>query len=149
MTTVYGTTPTDPAISRILSLPHRSIAGLTPLPGRNSDDPYFGRVTGRERILSGLDNLFNTGGGERLMMPDYGLDLLEFLFEPLDSVIVGQIRDRVMEQIITYFGEEIQVLSLEVGITDNTKYNGAPGVVIMLKAIVTETDEPLTLTTEI
>jgi hypothetical protein len=145
MTIVYGSPPVESAVRRILSIPKRSITGLTPIPGNNSDDPYFGGVTGRDRLLNGLDTLFNTGGGERLMMPDFGLDLIEFLFEPLDSVIVGEIRDRVMSQIRTYFGDEIEVISLDVGFTENTKYRGAPGVIIRLSAIIIDTEEPLNL----
>ena len=149
MTIVYGVPPVNSVTNRILSLPHKSIAGLTPVPGNNSDNSYFGVVTGRDRVIAGLHTLFNTGGGERLMMPEFGLELESYLFEPLDSVIVGEIKDSIMGQIITFFGEEIEVVSLDVGLTENTKYRGIPGVYIKLRAKMIDTQESLTVNTEI
>jgi|6_EtaG_2_1085325.scaffolds.fasta_scaffold14778_2 phage baseplate assembly protein W len=148
MINTYGEIPTEAAATLIRSYREQATYGLTPLPGAGQDDPYFGRVSGRKRVLSGLDTLFNTGGGERLMMPDFGLDLQQYLFEPLDTVIIMQIRDKVMAQIITYFGDEIKVNNLSVSLTDKSKYRGVPGVLIVLNAEILVTEEVIDLTME-
>ena len=149
ITNLYGAPPTEAATALIRSYREQAVYGLNPLPGATSTDPYFGRTSGRKRVLSGLDTLFNTGGGERLMMPDFGLDLMQYLFEPLDSVIVMQIRDKVMQQILTYFGEEIKVNHLTVDLTDESKYRGVPGVLISLQVTILDTEEHVDLAMEL
>tara|TARA_R110002051_G_scaffold322945_3_gene415080 strand:- start:8316 stop:8765 length:450 start_codon:yes stop_codon:yes gene_type:complete len=149
MTELYGLPPTEAAATLIRSYREKATYGLTPLPGAGGNNPYFGRVTGRKRILAGLDTLFNTGGGERLMMPDFGLDLQQYLFEPLDAGIVMEIKNKVMDQILTYFGDDIEVTNLSVSLTDGSSYRGTPGVLIRLNAVILETDEQIDLSMEV
>ena len=148
MINTYGEIPTEAVATLLRSYREKATYGLNPLPGAGQDDPYFGRVSGRKRVLSGLDTLFNTGGGERLMMPDFGLDLQQYLFEPLYSTTVMQIKTKVMEQIITYFGDEIKVNNLSVELTDKSKYSGVPGILIVLNAEILVTEEVIDLTME-
>lgn len=149
VTNVYGVNPPRLFLNESYQANENKKYGMTPIPGSDPDEPYFGRVTGRERLLNGLDTLFNTGGGERLMMPDFGLDLKWNLFEPLDSVIIGEIRGDILNQIETYFGDEINIISLDVSISENSKYQGMPAVLIQLRAEEVEGSEIIDLTTEV
>ena len=43
---------------------------------------YFGNATGQELLKNNLQQLIKTEKGERVMLPDYGLALKKYVFEP-------------------------------------------------------------------
>jgi len=53
-------------------------------------------------INESLNILLSTSLGERVMQPRYGCDLHDYLFEPLNSSLIGFIRDRVENALIIY-----------------------------------------------
>lgn len=58
-------------------------------------------LTGKDDIQSSIEILLSTGLGERVMRPDYGLNLERLLFEPLDTTLETFIKD-VVERSILY-----------------------------------------------
>jgi phage baseplate assembly protein W len=83
-----------------------------------------GRVAGRvlmtadeEDIAASLKILFGTALGERFLVPAYGLDMHELLFEPMSTTLRTFIKDRVRTAILIH-EPRINLLALEVGSPD-------------------------------
>ena len=55
----------------------------------------------KDEIKQNLKNLLLTAPGERVMIPEFGVGLRNFLFEPRQHSIV-QIRQRIQNQITRY-----------------------------------------------
>lgn len=50
-------------------------------------------------ITNSLKNLFNTRPGQRFLFPKYGLDLNQFLFEPITNVNAQDIGERIVRSV--------------------------------------------------
>lgn len=59
-------------------------------------------VEAKEDIEQSLEILLNTSLGERVMQPDYGCNLKDYQFEPMNASLVGQLRDLVANAILYY-----------------------------------------------
>tara|TARA_R110000824_G_scaffold8320_1_gene37551 strand:+ start:12143 stop:12643 length:501 start_codon:yes stop_codon:yes gene_type:complete len=64
---------------------------------------YFGQATGIELIQNNLLQLIKTEKGERVMLPDYGLALQKYLFEPLDETTFDLLKQDILKNIRKYF----------------------------------------------
>lgn len=54
-------------------------------------------VTGIQSIYQSLDNLLKTNKGDRLFNPNYGSDLENLLFEPLDELTAFSIYNNIIK----------------------------------------------------
>jgi uncharacterized protein len=86
--------------------------------------PSFDRDTGSIELVSqvndinqSLDILLSTSLGERVMQPRYGCNLMDYVFEPLSSNMIGFLKDRVETSILFYepriVAERIEVTSAD------------------------------------
>lgn len=78
-------------------------------------------VRDEEDIRQSLHILLSTSLGERVMQPDYGCNLNDYVFEGLSSSTIGYIKERVANSIL-YYEPRIVVEQIEVtsaGSTDN------------------------------
>ncbi|MFT3947205.1 MAG: GPW/gp25 family protein [Agriterribacter sp.] len=71
--------------------------------------PEFNNQTGNvemvsdyEDIKESLDILLSTSLGERRMQPDYGCNLNDYMFEALNSTLIGTIKQKVSNAILYY-----------------------------------------------
>ena len=90
--------------------------------------PEFNKSTGtvdlvsdEEDIRQSLYILLSTSLGERVMQPDYGCNLNDYVFESLSSTTIGYIKERVANS-IPYYESRIIVEQIEVtseGSADN------------------------------
>ena len=64
-------------------------------------------------ILDGLRQLLYTEKGERVMKPDFGLNLRRHLFNPLDEMIVNSIKREIVDGIAKY-AKDLKVKRLRV-----------------------------------
>jgi len=78
-----------------------------------SKSSYFSKATGVNLIKNNLRQLLLCEKGERVMLPDYGLSLKKYLFEPLDETTYFLIRQDILETLAKYFSS-VRVLSLTV-----------------------------------
>lgn len=83
--------------------------------------PSFDKVTGgvelvseQEDIRQSLNILLSTSLGERIMQPRYGCNLNDYLFEPLNSSVIGYIKDLVEHAILFY---EPRILAENIEVT--------------------------------
>lgn len=72
---------------------------------------------GVEDIQKSLEILFTTTRGERVMRPDYGADLLQFLFEPLDTTMKTYVKELVRDAIL-FHEPRIRLIDLELETVD-------------------------------
>lgn len=78
-------------------------------------------VSDEEDIRQSLHILLSTSLGERVMQPDYGCNLNDYVFEGLNSTTIGYIKERVANSIL-YYEPRIVVERIEVtnaGSVDN------------------------------
>lgn len=78
-------------------------------------------VAGEDDIEQSLCLLLATRRGERVMVPDFGCDLAEFLFEEISPSLVGQVRDLVSDAILNH---EPRVLLNGVEVSDERAGEG-------------------------
>ena len=76
-------------------------------------------VDEEEDIRQSLHILLSTSIGERVMQPEYGCNLKDYIFEPLSSSVIGYIKDRV-ENAILYYEPRIVLENIEVSAQDST-----------------------------
>lgn len=84
-------------------------------PSFNQDASTVDLVSNVDDINQSLNILLSTSLGERVMQPEYGCNLEDYLFESLSSTMIGYIKDRVMNSILYYepriIAEKIEVTS--------------------------------------
>jgi len=108
------------------------LAGLRyPIP-KLPERGYFSKAVNVKLVRSGLRDVIRTVPGERFMLPDYGCNVRNFLFEPLDEGTFLAIKDDVNTSIRKYLKKvtigKLQVLkSGETGLKVNLycAYNDA------------------------
>ena len=88
--------------------------------------PTFDVVTGRvdmvsdiEDIKQSLNILLSTSLGERVMQPDYGCNLNDYVFDSLNNSLIGIIKHHV-ENSILYFEPRIIAENVDVTAADST-----------------------------
>jgi uncharacterized protein len=93
--------------------------------------PTFERDTGsvtlvsdEEDIKQSLNILLSTSLGERVMQPEYGCNLTDYLFESLSSSVIGYIKDRVKNAILYY---EPRIIAEKIEVTSGASFDLAEG----------------------
>jgi len=74
-------------------------------------------VAGRDDIEQSLGILLRTSLGERVMLPEYGCNMSDYQFDPMNSAMLGFVKDMIYNAIL-YFEPRIKVEKLEVGSPD-------------------------------
>ena len=75
-------------------------------------------VSGTEDIDQSLNILLSTALGERVMQPQYGCDLTDYVFETLNSSVIGYLKDRVKNAIL-FYEHRIRVEQIEISPADS------------------------------
>lgn len=70
-----------------------------------------------EDIHGSLEILFNTAFGERFLVPKYGLDMRQMMFEPMSTTMRTLLTDRVKTAILIY-EPRIKLLKLTIDSPD-------------------------------
>ena len=83
--------------------------------------PTFDRESGQVEMVSeledinqSLDILLSTSLGERVMVPDYGCNLDDYMFEALNNSLIGLIKHHVENSILFY---EPRIIAEKVDVT--------------------------------
>lgn len=75
-------------------------------------------VSNLEDIKQSLDILLSTSLGERVMQPDFGCNLNDYMFESLNNSLIGLIKHHV-ENAILFYEPRIKVESVDVTEADS------------------------------
>lgn len=88
--------------------------------------PTFDNDTGQVEMVSDLDDireslniLLSTSLGERVMQPDYGCNLNDYMFEALSNDLIGLIKHHV-ENAILFYEPRIIAENVDVTAPDST-----------------------------
>ena len=81
--------------------------------GPNPAHSDVGLAEHEEDIRQAVRIILETAHGERVMRPDFGAGLNEFVFEPINTTTMALIRHRVEESLITW-EPRIRVQAVEV-----------------------------------
>ena len=103
-------------------------------PKNTSQSNYFNQAYGIELIRNNLRQLLLTQKGERVMLPDFGLDLRRYVFEPLDETTFNLIKRDILLTISTYFSIA-KPLVLKVSSDDTDAENGILRVSLTLQLL--------------
>ena len=83
------------------------------LQNNTSEGEYFSQSYGVSLIRNNLRQLLLCEKGERVMLPNYGLSLQRYVFEPLDETTYYLVKNDILRTLSTYFSI-VQVISLNV-----------------------------------
>ncbi|UKB82417.1 GPW/gp25 family protein [Chryseobacterium sp. MEBOG06] len=86
-------------------------------PEFNETEGKLAMTTDVEDINNSLLILLSTRPGERVMFPNYGCDLQEMLFKPLDLTLITQMTG-IIERAILYHEPRINILSIDIDTQD-------------------------------
>lgn len=88
--------------------------------------PEFSKLSGTVEMVSDEDDireslniLLSTSLGERVMQVEYGSNLEQYMFESLNSTVIGYIKERVQNAIL-FFEPRIIAEKIEVTASDST-----------------------------
>jgi phage baseplate assembly protein W len=94
--------------------------GIT-LPIKRGNTGYFEQAfTSFEQTKANLKNLLLTKRGERIMQPEFGTGLDSLLFEPMDDVFEGNLRDTITRT-VSYWLPYVNIQDIEIEMTDEMK----------------------------
>jgi phage baseplate assembly protein W len=94
--------------------------GIT-LPIKRGNTGYFEQAfTSFEQTKANLKNLLLTKRGERVMQPEFGTGLDSLLFEPMDDVFEGNLRDTITRT-VSYWLPYVNIQDIEIEMTDEMK----------------------------
>jgi phage baseplate assembly protein W len=87
------------------------ISPALPLDYNQLDGPYRLTKTIKEAITQNFKNLILTNPGERMMDPDFGVGIKQFLFELDSGGVEQEIEERIYQQVNKYMSS-VQVLNI-------------------------------------
>jgi len=112
-TTIIGKLPSVSLKKGVAAKTQKTYGFQFPI-GSELNKGLFGKVTGRNLLLNNLNQLLGTERGERVMMPDFGISLRRFLFEPLDDITKDEIRNDIQNSLSRY-EPRVEIIRLQVG----------------------------------
>tara|TARA_Y100000034_G_C6876781_1_gene401132 strand:- start:314 stop:769 length:456 start_codon:yes stop_codon:yes gene_type:complete len=101
--------------------------------GKSLVGGHFHKSTGVELVRNNLRQLLLTEKGERVMLPNFGLNLRRYLFQPLDELTFEKVRDEILGGIANY-AKNIEVVKLGVFNGEEISAYGLPGMIVKLSA---------------
>lgn len=107
-------------------------------PEFNKDSRNVVMVSSVEDIEQSLNILLSTTLGERVMQPKYGCDLSSYVFEALNSSVIGYIKDRVKNAILYY---EPRIIADKIDVTGDGSLDLIEGrFIISIEYTIPETN---------
>jgi phage baseplate assembly protein W len=107
-------------------------------PEFNKDSRNVVMVSSVEDIEQSLNILLSTTLGERVMQPKYGCDLSSYVFEALNSSVIGYIKDRVKNAILYY---EPRIIADKIDVTADGSFDLIEGrFIISIDYTIPETN---------
>ena len=143
-TQIYGRSPSL-GVTKDIKSEEKKIYGFMYPIQKSPAKGFFCKQTGTSLVRNNLKQLLLTIRGERPMLPDYGTNLQNFLFEPLDKFTVKNISDDISEAIFKY-APDVTLLSLQVFPSGNITFEGYQGIYIRLRVQI---NNPTTQITDI
>ena len=131
---IFGVTPTGGTKDAIISSNNEEAIFGTAYPlfdKTNSAKGIFRKTKGFELLKSEVRQFIKTQRGERVMLPNFGLSLKRFLFEPVTDDLIANMKKEIVVGINTYL-PSVDILRITVNSSEKVSSNGLPGMTINL-----------------
>lgn len=100
---------------------------------------FLKKSSGLDLIVSNLQQLLLTTRGERVMLPNFGTNLKNYLMEPLDQILLSQIRKEIIESVQAY-ATNVEVDKIQIFPVDNADLSGGHAMYINLFCSIKENE---------
>tara|TARA_R100000008_G_C3530539_1_gene139021 strand:- start:230 stop:691 length:462 start_codon:yes stop_codon:yes gene_type:complete len=147
-TNIYGIIPLKKTRDDIInSIDSNDVFGVRyPLyDSANERKGIFSKTKGIELLKSQLIQFIKTERGERVMLPNFGLSLRRYLFEPITEDLIINLKKEVINGLALYV-PRATVLKLDVFQGDALDGFGVPGIKIHLVVSDSTTNQQTDLT---
>ena len=128
---LYGQVATKLAKEGSISAPQQKRVGVGWVKEKNAETPYFDKSSGFKLIKDQVEQYIGTNKGERVMLPDYGTTLRNFLFEPFTSQLAS-IQAEDIQQGFKKYIPNVTINYLRFFQSDNLHGFGLPGIQIQM-----------------
>jgi len=98
-------------------------------------------ATTERHVRDMVEAVLLTAPGERVIRPDFGCGLADFLFAPVDDAIVGTAEVQVRSGLQRWLGDVIDVAGIEVELAESTVRATIEYSLRATGAVVTQTFE--------
>jgi len=140
-TTVFGRLPNNDIKADLISAEiGETVLGVRfPLYDKSSNAKgIFNKTASFELLKSELRQFIRTERGERVMLPNFGLSLKKYLFEPLTPDLIENIQQEILFGITNYV-PQAQIVKMEITGGDSISGLGLSGLKIKLLVSERET----------
>jgi phage baseplate assembly protein W len=135
-TNLYGVSPQMQRKLDITSRSKKKFGFPFPLGSKKGAGDY-NKESGITLLKNNVQQLLQTTKGERVMFSTYGINLRQFLFEPLTQELFIQIKNEI-EVTMSKFAPEIKIVKLKITEADQINVDGGMGLRVVLDLLATE-----------
>jgi phage baseplate assembly protein W len=129
---LYGKVTSNIAKEGTISAPQEKRIGLGWVLQNNPETPYFDKSSGFKLIKDQIKQYILTSKGERVMLPDYGTTLRNFLFEPFTSQLAS-IQAADIEAGFKKYIPNVNINYIRFFQSENLHGFGLPGIQIQME----------------
>ncbi len=130
-TKVFGVPSTKEAAQRSGSKIQKYY-GITFPVGSNINAGYFSKSSGTELIKRNLIQLLRTDKGERFMLPNFGMNLKRYLFEPADQYLFSKIKREITNTVTTY-APYVEIIGVNVETTNQNQFRSGLNITLFCR----------------
>jgi phage baseplate assembly protein W len=94
----------------------------------------------KEQVKSNLSYLITTMKGERLYKPDFGTNLMQYLFEPMDEQTYNDIRNEIIGACTKYL-REITIQKIETTVNESQLFVGLKVLYTISDGVFKQSDQ--------
>jgi len=124
---LYGKIASNLARKEAIEAPKEKLIGLTWPTGTNPKAPYFNKNSSLALIRSQVIQFLRTSKGERVMLPNFGASLKDFIFEPLSRDMASVMATSIIDGLALY-APNIVIRRIRFFQSDNLTGFGLPGI---------------------
>lgn len=129
-TSLYGVNPPKQIKLNVTSKGKEKYGSVFPM-GSTLNKGHIPKMSGIKLLQNNAAQLILTEKGERIMLPQFGMNLRKYLFEPLTKDIFSAIRAEIIHSISTFM-PEVTILKVAVKETSKINIEGGRGLVVIL-----------------
>ena len=137
---LFGRSATPRTVEKVADATKLERTGLSV---KFDNSRFANKNKGAEMIRAQVAQILLTAPGERVMLPDFGVDLDAYLFEPITTDLLRAIKDEILEQVAEY-APNIEVIDFRTLVSEAS--NGSNQITIRLTVKEREDDEQILIT---
>lgn len=137
--TLYGRTASPRTLEKVADPTKLERQGLSV---KFDDARFANKNKGQEMIRAQVSQILLTAPGERVMMPEFGVDIDKFLFEQITPTLLRKLKDRILDQIAEY-ADNVEVVSYQSRVSEAS--NGSSQITVRLVVKQRDDDEQIAI----